>query len=163
MELVTLDIYTDGSAEKRPGGRLGCGAFCSHMGQEYTMSVACTREVLAKYNIPVSQPCSNPTSEFVAFVEVLKILRNTPSNYHLRFWIDYNGIGMWTTGQWRAKEPHIRAILQVYKTLMKTMKCQVSVEWLRGHSGVYGNDMADAQAGSYTTDTSQFEELATLL
>lgn len=163
MQPVTLDIYTDGSAEKHAGGRLGCGAFCSYMGKEYVMSLECTKEVLGKYNIPASQPCSNPTAEFVAFVEVLKILRNTPSKYSLKFWIDYNGVGMWTTGQWRAKEPHIRAILQEYKAVIESMKCHVSVHWVRGHSGSYGNDMADRQAGSYTTDIDQFEELAKLL
>lgn len=163
MQPTTIDIYTDGSAEKHAGGRLGCGAYCSYLGKDYHMSLECTREVLDSYGIPRTQACSNPTAEFVAFVEVLRILKSTPAKYHLKFWIDYNGVGMWTSGQWRAKEPHIRAILCEYKTIVEAMKCQVSVHWVRGHSGCHGNAMADTQAGLYKTNTDQFEELAKLL
>ena len=158
-----IDIYTDGSAEKRTGGRLGCGAFCLYGDREYTMSVACTREVLDCYGISPTQQCSNPTAEFIAFVEVLKLLKNTHANHHLKFHIDYNGIEKWTTGAWKAKEPHIRAVLDEYKRLITVMKCKVSVHWVRAHSGIYGNESADKQAGMYSTDTTQFQELARVL
>lgn len=160
---TTVDIYTDGSAEKRPNGRLGCGAYCNYEDEDYTMSIACTREVLSRYGIPSTQACSNPTSEFVAFVEVLKLLQDTSSRYHLKFWIDYNGIEMWTTGKWNAKEPHIKAILAEYKQAVSKMKCKVSVHWIRGHAGVHGNEMADRQAGKYETNTEEFEQLAAVL
>ena len=163
MSITTLDIYTDGSAEKRPNGRLGCGSFCVYDEEEYGMSISCTREVLSSYKIPLTQPCSNPTAEFVAFVETLKLLKDTSKSYHLKFWIDYNGIEKWTTGEWKAKEPHIKLILEKYHAIKKTMKCAVSVHWVKGHSGVYGNEMADKLAGSYTTDTSEFEILAELI
>lgn len=164
MSSVTdVDIFTDGSAEKKKGGRLGCGAFCSYLNEEHRLSLECTRDVLSTYGIPVTQSCSNPTSEFIACIEVLNILKNTPEHYHLKFWIDYNGIMFWTNGTWRAKEPHIKLLLAAYKRIIKTMKCQVSVQWIKGHKDSYGNKQADLQAGLYTTDISGFKELANSL
>jgi ribonuclease HI len=163
MEREIVDIYTDGSAEKAGTKRLGCGSYCHYNDEDYSMSISCTREVLSKYGIPLSQPCSNPTSEFVAFVETLRILKCTSKNFHLKFWIDYNGVGKWTSGEWKAKEPHIKLILEEYNKIKKTMKCEVSIHWVKGHSGEHGNVMADALAGSYTTDTEEFEVLAELL
>ena len=163
IQAKIVDIYTDGSAEKRPGGRLGCGSYCKYDDEEYSMSIDCNRQLLSGYNIPTAQPCSNPTAEFVAFVETLKILRDTSRAYHLRFWIDYNGIEKWTTGQWQAKEPHIKLILQEYRAIQKSMKCIVTVHWVKGHSGVEGNTKADTLASMYTTNTNDFETLAVML
>lgn len=160
--MEVIDIYTDGSAEKK-GTRLGCGSFCLFHDNEYRMSVDCTRELLTLYGIKTTQPCSNPTAEFVAFVETLKILRNTKEKYHLKFWIDYNGIGKWISGEWKAKEPHIRAVLKEYQSIRKGMLCEVSVHWVRGHSGTYENDQADKMAGLYKTNVEEFVELANLI
>lgn len=143
-----LEIWTDGSDKS---GRCGFGAFSKFDGKEFCLSGICTKELLQSYDI-FHMNVSNPTAEFIAFVEVLKHLNNIKGRKcKILFWIDYVGVGNWIDGTWKAKEKHIINILNVAKQLLSQLKDNgivVFIKHVEGHSNNYGNDMADKLAGS---------------
>lgn len=56
---------------------------------------------------------------------------------------DYEGVGKWPTGEWKAKNH----LTQFYKAFMLAQrKFEIKFEWVRGHSGNYYNNLADRLA-----------------
>lgn len=56
---------------------------------------------------------------------------------------DFNGIHKWVTGEWRAK----KNLTQHYRDFMLENKnCVDTWHWVKGHTGVRGNERADALA-----------------
>jgi len=87
---------------------------------------------------------SNPSAEYIGFVEVLKILSKIFKKDELIiFKIDYEGVRKWTEGSWKCKEEHIKKIKQKADEIMKELTFRVSIEHVPGHSGNYGNEQAD--------------------
>jgi viroplasmin and RNaseH domain-containing protein len=142
----TMHIYTDGSFTESYSG---IGAYCNYLGKEYKMSKECTKELLSYYSVTGS--FRNPTVEFISFAEVCKNVCNL--NVHIVFHVDYIGIKNWIENNWQTKEQNISNI----KKLCKLPK-SYEILHVKGHSGVYGNEMADKLASSmtYVNDFEQF-------
>lgn len=159
-------IYTDGSHFKHvKNGFIGYGAYCKYKNVEYQLSGECNDELLKRCGIAPGTKISNPTAEFLAFAVVLSELsrasvqnvprasvQNVPrasenfKDYTLLFKIDYEGVGKWMRGEWKCKEIYIKKIKAVCDALISKYNFNVQIEYVPGHSNVYGNEMADKLA-----------------
>ena len=143
-----LDIYTDGSHKKHSSkGGLGIGIFCKYKDVEYKLSATVNRSLLLSYGVTETE-CSNPTAEYIALAETLKILktRSFHSKSVINIYSDYEGVQKWTNGIWQAKKPYIIKIRDYVVSSIKEIECTVELIRVSSHSGVYGNDMADKLA-----------------
>jgi ribonuclease HI len=160
-ELNIIEIYTDGS-HQRAKNYLGIGAWCCYKNKEYSLSAKCDTDLLSSYGITdtVGVECSNPTAEFIAFAEVLKYFEHAKlsPNVAFLFHIDYIGIQRWMYGDWTAKEKHIQKIRDVAAKIINKMKIPIEIVHVKGHSGVMGNEKADALAGCVES-FSNFDQL----
>ena len=52
---------------------------------------------------------------------------------------DYEGLKLWTTGEWRAKNE----LTQKYVELMNNFDIAISWHWVRAHTGNTGNESVD--------------------
>ncbi len=139
-----LQVYTDGSHIKN-GGFIGYGAYCEYQSKKYYLSGSIDQMILKKYNITAQ--VSNPTAEFLAFAEVVRILSNI--NYlRVIFYIDYIGIMNWMSGKWKTKKPYIREIKEITTKRIEKNNLLVDIEYIPAHSNNYGNDQADLMAKS---------------
>lgn len=177
-----VSIYLDGS--KIPTiGHKGMGAYCNYMGKDYKLSVTCTKNTILKYKIPANlDVLSSPSMEFLALAEVLfKFLKFRFKTYESRnekgevvlktykleprlnliFIVDYNGVMHWMLNKWQAKEPHIKQIKTTCDFMADYIGARgidTSYAHVKGHSNVYGNEMADQYAKS-TEDFDTFDLL----
>ena len=158
-----LNVYTDGSDRD---GRLGIGAFCAYDNKEYRYASTCK---LSKYNI--TEKCSNPTAEFIAVTEVVKMFTNRNSKFgypiiqEIHVWTDYNGIPKWISGEFGCNEPHIKKIKSIFDAVLKDLPKTVKliVKWVKGHAGFYGNEQADKCAGGEKGELDEFPSLISYL
>jgi ribonuclease HI len=147
----TINIYTDGS-HKRHENSLRIGAYCSYKKIEASLSRECTPELLAKYDI-ADTCCSNPTAEYLAFAEVLHMFarKRLVEDITLCFHVDYIGVIHWTDETWAAKKTYIQKIRDIVKKDIDKLEhrgISVEIKHVKGHSGVFGNEMADQLAGN---------------
>lgn len=157
--IPTIILYTDGSHFKKTNGHLGCGIFCIYNNQEYKYSKVCDKDLLDTYGIITT--VSNPTAEFIGYVEALKLLYNSSkdlSGYNIIFKIDYIGVSKWMSGEWQCKEDHIKKIKTQADFYKAKLSCNIIIEYVLGHSGDYGNDQADLLAKN-TNNINTFDKL----
>jgi len=144
-----LNIYTDGSDIKGTG-QIGYGVWFEHNGKEYAKSGIENVEAFKRaYNI--SDNVSNPTMELMATVEALRAFANKPE--HLVISMDYEGVIKWFSGQYKAKKPYIKSLLAEGQEYIKSIEDaggSVQLKWVKGHSGVRGNEKVDAIAKDRT-------------
>ncbi len=149
---IILEIYTDGShykhAETEINTKIGLGGFLILNRKEYCWSSPVDSIILKRYNI--NEKISNCTAEFLAVVEVLRlIVDNIDKNVKVIFYNDYIGVEKWISGEWKCKKPYIKNIQMEYFKLVSCRKnIKVEFKHVDGHSGVYGNEMADTLAKS---------------
>jgi len=153
---IYLDIYTDGSHQKHvSGGYIGYGAWCKYLDTEYSLSGSLDKFTLLEYNIDEKEIVSNPTSEFVAFAEVLNRFRKLQTKIKITFWIDYIGVSKWMSGEWKAKKDYIQKIKtrckQHLEDISLNSKSEIEIKYVPGHQGIKGNEMADKLAKSNQT------------
>lgn len=141
-------IFTDGS-HQRAEDYLGIGAWCRYEDESYELSMKVDRVLLDSYGVPKESACSNPTAELVAFTEVLRRFKGRELLKPVVFFSDFIGVKNWMEGSWKATEPHIVAILREAKLLKETIKGDINIEWVKGHSGNEANEQADRLAGSH--------------
>lgn len=143
--MIRIEIFTDGSHFKHGDGYLGIGVFCIYDNKEYKLSKNCDENLLKEYGITETN-VSNPTGEFVAFAETLKLLRSVKNNYVFVFKIDYEGVGKWMNNEWKCKKPYIKKIKEKCDAYLKEINGKVEIEHVKGHSKIYGNEQADKLA-----------------
>lgn len=153
-----IEIYTDGS-HQRLQNYLGIGAWCQYHNKEYSFSSTCNSQLLETYGIS-EETCSNPTAEFLAFAEVLKYFEdaNLPKGTQMIFYIDYLGVKQWMEGSWKTKESYIKKIKNSCLQSIQKIGCDVRIEHVQAHKGIYGNEKADELAKDMR-DFSNFGEL----
>lgn len=142
-----IHIYTDGSDKTN---HLGFGAFCNYKGVSYEMSRTCDDRCLARYKINRKEKISNPTMEFMGFAQTLRTLSMLNIDWeseHLYFYIDYNGVEKWMSGEWKCNEYYIKNIKSKCEEYLNKLGCKYTIYHVKGHSGNYGNDQADRLAG----------------
>lgn len=143
-EESTLVLYTDGSRKKIPDTEnivFGYGTVILDRG-----------DVLHRFGGASDHPTfavyENVAGETMAVVEGLKwVQRNRPDVKKLVLFYDYQGVGQWAQGSWKAKN----IMSQRYVTFMQNFRTETGIEivftHVKGHMGNRFNEMADEEAG----------------
>ena len=68
------------------------------------------------------------------------------THYEIHMYYDYEGVGKWISGEWRAK----KVLTQKYKVyvsgLLSTRDISLNLHHVRGHAGNNGNELVDKLA-----------------
>jgi ribonuclease HI len=82
-------------------------------------------------------------------------LWQAPDNSAMTIVHDYEGVASWMTGKWKAKEPVVRAIVDVSKQIEEDKRLDLSFLWQRGHTSSWAgrHDLArfNARADALAT------------
>lgn len=73
-------------------------------------------------------------------------LKLNPVHYDVYLYYDYEGVGKWLTGEWRAKKVLTHKYVSYIKNLLSTRDINLTLRWVPGHTDVYGNERADSLA-----------------
>ena len=126
--------YVDGSfsAETK---EFACGAVLFWQGEKVLFS--------KKYSDPDLADMRNVAGEILGAVAVIRYCldKNIPA---LEIHHDYEGVGKWATGMWKAN----KAGTQAYAELCRQAMCRLKLTFVKvkGHSGNQWNDLADQLA-----------------
>lgn len=149
----TLHIYTDGSHRKSTR-EMGYGLYAiDEKGQHYGISQRVeNKEMVTSFGFTKKDLAviSNPTMELCATAHALRVAsRAQVPRPNLVIYADYVGSSKWIVGEWGTEKTYIRRIVEMARGHLRTLKrsgVSVSFKWVRGHSGVDGNEKADELA-----------------
>lgn len=126
--------YVDGSYHAGTG-EFSCGAVLFYRGKRTDFS--------KKWDDPQLAEMHNVAGEIMGAVTVLRhcVKEGIPA---VEIHHDYEGVGKWATGQWKANKPGTRA----YASFCEKARQRVQVTFfkVKGHSGDYWNEEADRLA-----------------
>lgn len=126
--------YVDGSFSKQTG-EFACGAVLFWQGERLLFS--------KKYNDPDLAEMHNVAGEILGAVAVIRycLEHHVPA---LEIHHDYEGVGKWATGLWKANKAGTQAYAALCRQAMAQM--QLTFVKVKGHSGNQWNDLADTLA-----------------
>ena len=127
--------YVDGSFSKDTG-EFACGAVLFWQGERALSSKKA-------HNDPALAEMHNVAGEILGAVAVIRYCldKGIPA---LEIHHDYEGVGKWATGLWKANKPGTQAYAALCKQAMERL--QLSFVKVKGHSGNQWNDLADQLA-----------------
>ena len=87
----------------------------------------------------------NIAGECIAVVQGLKTVMNKfPETTDITLYYDLEHVGKWCTGEYKAKKPVSKWMLQEIQTLLaQHPQLTITFKNIKGHSGVAGNELAD--------------------
>lgn len=126
--------YVDGSFSSQTK-EFACGAVLFWQGEKILFS--------KKYNDPDLCEMHNVAGEIMGSVAVIRycLEHGIPA---LEIHHDYEGVGKWATGMWKANKPGTQAYAALCKQAMATLR--LNFVKVKGHSGNQWNDLADQLA-----------------
>lgn len=133
-----MQLYTDGSANPNPGP----GGW----------SVVTATQVLI---VGHSVHATNNRMEGTAILEALKWLRGREAVIHTdsRLWVDTVNVWAprWALSGWRKADGGTPANVDLVQEIMRERRSGQTLWWVRGHSGIVGNELADEWADKART------------
>ena len=126
--------YVDGSFSKDTG-EFACGAVLFWQGERLLFS--------QKYNDPDLREMRNVAGEILGAVAVIRYCldKGIPA---LEIHHDYEGVGKWALGLWKANKPGTQAYAALCRQAMGRL--DLTFVKVKGHSGNQWNDLADQLA-----------------
>jgi ribonuclease HI len=143
--MTTYTIYTDGACTNngKPNARAGWGAVLTNP----------EGDVLELAGpVPESQPQTNSRAELLAVFEALdRCTKPAPINLHTDSQYIANAcngwLADWKARGWRKADKKPPEHLDLWQRLDQQLQAKdVSVYWVKAHSGTLGNERADALA-----------------
>ena len=143
-EAGTIVLHTDGSRKKVPDTEtIVFGYSCIYLENEivtHKLGGASDNKAYAVYE--------NVAGELMAVVEGLKwIQANRPDIKKVVLFYDYQGIGYWADGSWRAKNIMTRRYVEFMNNFRRDTGLEIVFNHVKGHTGNRFNEMADIVAG----------------
>lgn len=74
---------------------------------------------------------------------VIDLLMSVKPNVEIEILHDYEGVGKWARGEWKAKSPCSLG----YSAALRQLNRNVKFTWVKGHNGHEMNELADKLAG----------------
>lgn len=143
-EVGTLVLHTDGSRKKVPDTEdIVFGYSCIYLDNEvvvHKLGGASDNKAYAVYE--------NVAGELMAVVEGLKWLQaNRPDIKKVVLFYDYQGIGYWADGSWKAKNIMTQRYVAFINKFRIDTGLEIVFKHVKGHTGNQFNEMADEVAG----------------
>ena len=125
-----VTVYTDGSYRN--------GVYAWAYSFEYNGKV---HEASGRGTDPEAAAMRNIAGELAAVMQALTTTRKHGVT-NIRLIHDYQGIGCWMRGEWKAKNPLVKQFI----AYIDGLGLNVEYVWKRGHSGDPGNSRVDKLA-----------------
>lgn len=145
--MVKYVIYTDGSYNKDHPNEVH-GGICNDSDDKSTWLhvVSYNKEFTSMWNVG-----GEILAAYIAILSATNMVKESNEekmdSYELELVYDYEGVGHWLTGRWRAKKPATQwFVREVKKLLDSTPNMKLKLTWTKGHSNNDGNNNADRVA-----------------
>lgn len=145
-ELEVIEVYTDGSLRKEKGGNV-CGVGIYYPGGQ-------VKNVASPFTL---EPITHNRAELYAIYRAIrridkychfnKIIIYSDSEYAVNSLTTW--IGKWKKNNWKdSKKNPVKNqdIIMNIDTLLQKYKGKIEINWVKAHSGIKGNEVADRLA-----------------